>query len=190
MSLESHRQKEYLGGLVYLLTIDASNITGDPSDVLRLVDNYGDSGLGVTYQGNTYKPHPYNIGKVTRSQKSNSSGAKVNISDNADFLITRFIDQIGSIEGARVLELKVYGRFLDDGIDPNSLAYVKRLDHVVNYTEDSDARGELIIHTVDPLSKDIKVPSISFSAGIPNSTTSAMNIFPAVDRNINRDRTE
>lgn len=189
MSLQSHRKKEYLGGVVYLLTIDASPITGDPADILRFVNTYGRNGTGVSYQGNEYKPHPYNIGSVKRSNKANKSGAKVEISDNADYLVTRFIDQVGTLQGARIVELKVYGKFLDTGDDPNPMAYVKRLDHVVSYTEDSDTRGELIIHTVDPLSKDIKVPSITFSAGSPNSNKSAINIFPAVDRNINRERT-
>lgn len=189
MSLVTHRAKEDLGGLVYLLTIDMRDITGDPSHVLRFVNSYGEDGTGVTYQGNIYKPHPYEIRQVKRTAKSNKTGAKVTISDNESLAITRFIDRVGGdIQGARVIELKVFGRFLDTSPDADSMAYVKRLDHVISYVEDSDRQGEMIISTSDPLSKEIKVPTISFTAGEPNGTLSAINIFPAVNRNISRER--
>lgn len=188
MSLQEHRNKEFLGGLVYLLTIDMSPITGDPLHRLRFTNNYGSGGTGIIYQGNSYKPHPYEIKQVKRKTKASKSSAKLAISDN-DFVISRFIDDVGgSIQDARVLELKVYGRYLDTGVEANPLAYIKRLDHVVNFVEDSDKRGELIIHTIDPLSKDLSVPSLSFSAGIPNSAESSINIFPAVDRRIVKGR--
>lgn len=189
MSLEQHRQKEYLGGLVYLLTIDMSVVTGDPLHILRFVNSFGRNGQGVTYQGQIFKPHPYDLAEVKKSQKAKSSGSKLLISDNEDLTLTRFIDEVGgNLQGARVYELKVYGRFLDTGVEPNTLAYTKRLDHVVNYVEDSNRKGEVIINTIDPLSRDIQVPNISFSAGVPNSGQSAINIFPAVDRAIARDR--
>lgn len=188
-ALASHRQQEFLGGLVYLLTIDMSAVTGDPTHKLHLVNNYGLNGAGISYQGKQYSPHPYEIKKVARSSKANKSGAKLKISDNDDLTLTRFIDKVGgTLQDAKVLELKVYGKFLDTGDAPNQMAYTKRLDHVVSYVEDSDTRGELIIHTIDPLSKDLKVPSLSFSAGVPNSTVSSINIFPAVDRKITRGR--
>lgn len=187
--LRKHRAKEDLGGLVYLLGIDMSAVTGDPSHILYLVNTYGERGQGVTYQGKKYLPHPYNIDQVKKSHKANKTGAKLQISDNDDLKVTRFIDKVGgNLQNARIYELKVYGRFLDTGTDPNILAYTKRLDHLVSYVEDSDKKGELIIHTIDPLSKDVKVPAISFSAGVPNGTESAINIFPAVERSINRNR--
>lgn len=189
MSLISHRSKEDLGGIVYLLSIDMRGVTGDPTHILRLVNSYGENGNGVTYQGVNYQTHPYEIKKISKSAKSNSSGTKVGLSDGEDLLITSFIDKVGGdIQDAKVLELKVYGRFLDESPDANSLAYIKRLDHVVEYVEDSDTRGEIIIHTIDPLSKAIEVPTKSFTAGLPNSSVSAINIFPAVDRNISKDR--
>lgn len=189
MSLVTHRAKEDLGGLVYLLTIDMREVTGDPTHVLRFVNNYGEDGRGVQYQGNQYTPHPYNLQQIKRTAKSNKTGAKLLLSDNEDLTITRFVDKVGGdIQGARVVELKVYGRFLDSSPDANALAYVKRIDHVVSYVEDSDKIGEVIIHTLDPLSKEIDVPTISFTAGEPNGTTSAINIFPAVNRNISKER--
>lgn len=189
MDLVTHRSKENLGGLVYLLTIDMRGVTGDPTHVLRFVNNYGEDGSGVSYQGNIYQPHPYELDKVSRTAKDNKSGAKVNISDNDGYSISRFIDKVGgSLQGASVIELKVYGVFLDSSPDANSMAYVKRIDHLVDSVEDSETKGELIINTIDPLSKDVDVPSISFSAGEPNGTVSAINIFPAVDRDISRDR--
>lgn len=189
MSLELHRAREDLGGLVYLLTIDMREVTNDPSHVLRFVNNYGEDGTGVTYQGNIYSPHPYEIKQVKRTAKSNKTGAKVLLSDNEDLVITRFIDRVGgNIQGARIIELKVFGRFLDTSPDANSMAYIKRLDHVVSYSEDSDKQGEVVISTLDPLSKEIKVPTISFTAGEPNGSISAINVFPAVNRNISRER--
>lgn len=189
MSLVTHRAKEDLGGLVYLLTIDMRGITGDPTHVLRLVNNYGEDGTGVQYQGNTYNPHPYEINQVKRTVKSNKTGAKVALSDNERLTITRFIDRVGGdIQGARVVELKVFGRFLDTSPDANSMAYVKRLEHLVSYVEDGNKQGEIIISTLDPLSKEIKIPTISFTAGEPNGTLSAINIFPAVNRYISRER--
>lgn len=186
---QQHRFKEDLGGVVYLLTIDMSPVTGDPTHILRIVNHYGESGSGVRYQNNLYNPHPYAVGEVARSAKDNKVGVKITISDNDDFKISRFIDHVGgNLQEARVTELKVFGVFLDDAPDSNPLAYVKRLDHVVSYTEDSDSKNELIINTIDPLSKDLKVPSISFTAGVPNGTESAINIFPAVDRNISQER--
>lgn len=189
MSLELHRAREDLGGLVYLLTIDMREVTGDPSHVLRFVNNYGEDGTGVTYQGNLYTPHPYEIKQVKRTAKANKSGAKLLLSDNEDFFISRFIDRVGGdIQGARVIELKVFGRFLDTSIESNPLAYIKRLDHIVSYVEDSDKKGEVVITTLDPLSKEVKVPTISFTAGEPNGSISAINVFPAVNRNISRER--
>lgn len=189
MSLELHRAKEDLGGLVYLLTIDMREITGDPTHVLRVVNTYGENGEGVQYQGNSYKPNPYKIDQVKRTAKDNKAGAKLLIGDNDDYIITRFIDKVGgSLQEAKVVELKVFGIFLDNSPDANPLAYVKRLDHVVSYVEESDTKGELIIHTIDPLSKEIDVPRVSFTAGEPNGNLSAINIFPAVDRNISQER--
>lgn len=181
--------QEILGGLVYLLTIDMSHITGDPSHIRRYVNHYGESGDGIQYQGNIYTPHPYQIQTVKRSAKSNKAGAKIEIADGTGLAITRFIDQVGgSLQDAKVVELKVFGKFLDGSPDANPNAYVKRLDHLVSYVEDSDKKGEMIIHTEDPLSREITVPSISFSAGAPNTDVSRINIFPAVDRNISRNR--
>ncbi len=188
-TLAEQRQKEFLGGVVHLLTIDASELSGSPSHILRLVNSYGQDGQGVIYQGNTFKPHPYEIAKVSKNQKASKTGSRLLISDNDDFEITRFIENVGgNLDGAKILEIKVFGRFLDNGIDPNIYNYSKRLDHLINYVEDSDKKGELIVHTIDPLSKDIKVPSLTFSAGIPNSDESIINVFPAVDRSISRDR--
>lgn len=189
MSLETHRSKEDLGGLVYLLTIDMRHITGDPTHVLRVVDSYGENGSGVQYQGYNYAPHPYELRQVKRSAQSNKTGAKLLMSVGEDHLLTRFIDRVGGdIQDAKVLELKVFGKFLDNSADANSMAYVKRLDHLVSNVEDSDKKGETIIHTIDPLSKGIEVPTISFTAGLPNGTASAINIFPAVDRGISDKR--
>lgn len=190
MSLEQHRTKENLGGLVYLLTIDYSVVSGDPKDVLRIYNGYGQNGLGVTYQGNLFKPHPYEIQSVKRSSKSTKKGTKVSIAD-ADYKISRFIKEAGgSIQNARIYEMKVFGRFLDNGVEPNQTAYSKRMDHIVNSVEDSDREGEILLNTLSPLSREIKVPTISFSAGVPNSSESAINIFPAVDRKIARTRNE
>ncbi|AFK66652.1 minor tail protein L [Colwellia phage 9A] len=187
MTLLAHRQKENVGGVVHLLTIDMSGVTGDPTHIRRFTNGYGADGTGVLYQGNQFLPQPYELKRVRKSQKANKSGAKILISDNEDFLITRFIDQVGgNIQNARVFETKVFGKYLDLGESPNPLAYVKRLDHLVSYVEDSDRVGEIIIHTIDPLSRDIQVPTISFSAGVPNSGQKAINIFPAVDRNIKK----
>jgi phage-related protein len=189
MSLIEHRQSEHLGGVVYLLTIDMSGVTGNPTHVRRFTNNYGEDGSGITYQTNLYKPHPYEIAKVKKNLKANKSGSKLKISDNDELSITRFIEEVGGdLQGARILELKVYGRFLDTGVQPNILAYVKRLDHVVSYVEDSVKFGEIIIHTIDPLSREIDVPNLSFSAGVPNSGERSINIFPAVDRTINKER--
>lgn len=189
-TLAQHRAGEFLGGIVYLLTIDMSHITNNPTHVKRFTNSYGEDGTGYLYQGNRYTPYPYQLQQVKRNAKPNKSGSKLVIGDNEDFVISRFIDQVGgSLQGAKVLELKVYGDFLDTGITPNSLAYSKRIDHIIDYIEDSDRKvGEKVIHTQDPLSRDVKVPSISFSAGIPNSGASALNIFPAVDRSITEDR--
>lgn len=189
-TLAQHRQQENLGGVVYLLTIDMTPVTRNPAHVLRFVNSYGDDGLGETFSGNRYQPWPYKIKSVSRNTKSNRAGSKVELSDQDNKRITRFIDQVGgSLQGARITELKVYGRFLDDGVDPNPLAYSKRLDHIVNYTEDDGSNsGKLILHTIDPLSRKLNVPNLSFSAGEPNSTQSSINVFPAVDRRINRQR--
>lgn len=189
-TLAQHRAGEFLGGIVYLLTIDMTHITGNPLHIKRFTNSYGIDGTGYLYQGNRYIPYPYEVNQVKRNAKPNKSGSKLIIGDNEDFVISRFIDQVGgSLQGAKVLELKVYGDFLDTGITPNSLAYVKRLDHIIDYVEDSDRTfGEKVIHTQDPLSRSLKVPSISFSAGLPNSTVSQINIFPAVDRSITKDR--
>lgn len=189
-ALSQHRKKQSLGGAVYLLTIDMSVVTRNPAHVRRFVNSYGDDGTGEVYQGNTYKPWPYQVKSVKKNSKANRTGAKVSISDIESKELTRFIDQVGgSLQGARVIELKVYGTFLDNGDDPNPLAYAKRLDHIVNYTEDDGSnKGELIIHTIDPLSRKVDVPSLSFSAGEPNSTKSVINVFPAVDRRINSRR--
>ena len=188
-TLEQHRLKESLGGFVQLLTIDAENISGNPAHKRRFVNHYGEDGTGVAYQGNTFIPHPYEIKSVKRSAKSNRAGAKLSISDNDDVSFTRFIDEVGgSIDGARVYEIKVYERFLDGGIDPNVLAYIKRLDHEVNYVEQSQNGGSLILHTVDPLSKSLVVPSLQFSAGTPNDTRYFPSVFPAADRKITEGR--
>ena len=80
--------------MVYLLTIDMREVTGDPSHVLRFINNYGEDGTGVAYQGNLYTPHPYEIKQVKRTAKSNKTGAKVLLSDNEDLTITRFIDRV------------------------------------------------------------------------------------------------
>lgn len=188
-TLAQHRAGEFLGGIVYLLTIDMTGITNNPLHIRRYTNSYGQDGTGYIYQGNRYKPYPYELSQVKRNAKANSSGSKLTIGDNEDFALSRFIDTVGgSLQGARVLELKVYGDFLDTGVNPNTLAYTKRLDHIIDYIEDSDkVNGEKIIHTIDPLSREITVPSITFSAGAPNSTTYAMNVFPATDRSIIED---
>lgn len=189
MSLENHRSKEYLGGVVHLLSIDMRELTGDPTHILRIVNHYGEDGSGVQYQGNQYIPHPYKLDKVSKTAKDNKSGAKITIGDNEDFSFSRFIENVGGdLQGAKVLELRVFSKFLDNSPDANSMAYIKRLDHVINYLEDSDTLGEVIVHTLDPLSRELDVPTISFTAGEPNSTESAINIFPAVDRNISQKR--
>lgn len=189
-TLAQHRAGEFLGGIVHLLTIDMTHITNNPTHVRRYTNSYGEDGTGYRYQGNIYQPYPYEIKQVKRNAKPNKSGSKLIIGDNEDFALSRFIDSVGgSLQGARILELKVYGDFLDTGINPNPLAYVKRIDHIVGYVEDSDKTyGEKILNTIDPLSKELMVPSISFSAGLPNSGTYSLNVFPAVDRTISKDR--
>lgn len=189
-TLAQHRAGEFLGGIVYLLTIDMSHITNNPLHIRRYTNSYGVDGSGYLFQGIRYKPYPYELKQIKRSSKPNKSGSKLLIGDNGDFEFSRFIDQVGGdIQGARVLELKVYGDFLDTGVTPNTLAYSKRLDHIIDYVEDSDRTyGEKILHTQDPLSRDLQVPKLSFSSGIPNSTVSLINVFPATDRIITKDR--
>jgi phage-related protein len=189
-TLAQHRAGEFLGGIVYLLTIDMSHITNNPLHIRRYTNSYGVDGSGYLFQGIRYKPYPYELKQIKRSSKPNKSGSKLLIGDNEDFAFSRFIDQVGGdIQGARVLELKVYGDFLDTGVTPNTLAYSKRMDHIIDYVEDSDKTyGEKILHTQDPLSRDIQVPKLSFSSGIPNSTVSLINVFPATDRIITKDR--
>lgn len=189
MGIEQHRNKEVLGGVIHLLTIDASGITDNPAHIRRYVNHHGEDGTGVTYQGSQFRPQVYDIRTVKRSAKSNKVGSKVLVANQEDSQFSRFIDDIGgSLSGARLYEFKVYERFLDGGIEPNPLAYIKRIDHKVNYTEDSDKGGVIIIHTIDPLSRDIKVPSIAFSAGVPNSAASTINVFPALSRDITEGR--
>jgi phage-related protein len=188
-SLEKHRSKEYLGGIVNLLTIDMTHITNNPLHIRRFTNTYGRDGAGCVYQGVRYSPHPYELKQVKRNARANKSGSKLVVSDNDDYKFTRFIDQVGgSIQNAKVSELKVYGDFLDTGITPNPLAYTKRLEHTVNYVEDSDTVGEIIIHTQDPLSRVIQVPRVFFSAGTPNDPNYSLNVFPALDRGVNKER--
>lgn len=189
-TLAQQRAGEFLGGIVYLLTIDMTHITNNPLHVRRYTNTYGQDGTGHLYQGNRYKPYPYELKQVKRNAKANKSGSKLVIGDNEDFEFSRFIDQVGgSLQGARVVELKVYGDFLDTGSNPNPLAYSKRIDHIINYIEDSDKTvGEKTVHTQDPLSRDLQVPTVSFSAGTPNSNVSLINVFPALDRTIAKDR--
>lgn len=184
MGLELHRMGRELGGIAYLLTIDASTITGNPAHILRFINNWGEKGLGVRYQGNTFKPHPYKLDSVSRSTKSSKQGATLNVSDT-DYEFTRFLDYIGgSLEGARVYEYKVYERFLDNGVEANINAYSKRLDHIVSHVSTSSNGNEVIIATVDPLSREVDVPRIQFSAGIPNSSVYDISVFPAVNRSL------
>lgn len=188
MSLGLHRMKRDLGGIVHLLTIDASTITGNPLHVRRFVNGWGEKGKGVTYQGNIFAPHPYELKKVTRSTKSSKQGATIKIAD-ADLDFTRFMDEIGgSLENARIYEYKVYERFLDGGVEANINAYIKRLDHIVSYTSSTSQGNEVTVNTIDPLSRDIMVPTQQFSAGVPNDTKSHPNVFPAVNRAITKGR--
>lgn len=184
MALQQHRLKEHLGGVVSLLTIDATNIKGNATHIRRFVNSYGEDGLGVAYQGNQFVPCPYQLRTVKRNAKSSKSGSKISIGDLKNYDISRFIDEVGGLEGARVYETRVYERYLDNGAEPNPAAYIKRLDHEINYVEESEERGEMIIHTIDPLSKDVQIPRIQFSAGIPNDTQYHRNVFPAVHRDI------
>jgi phage-related protein len=185
MTLSKHRLKESLGGVVSLLTINASGLTGNPLHIKRFVSLHGEGGLGVVYQGNSFEPHPYEVKKIKRSAKSNKAGGRVSLSDNDNYEFSRFLDDIGGkLEGATIYEIKVYERFLDGGVEPNVQAYSSRFTHEVSYLEQSDNDGELLIHTIDPLSRAIEIPSISFSTGIPNDTTSYINVFPAVSRDI------
>lgn len=189
-TLAQHRAGEFLGGVVYLLTIDMSGITENPTHIKRFTNSYGEDGTGYLYQGNRYIPYPYEVSQVKRNAKANKTGSKLKIGDNEDFILSRFIDQVGgTLQGARVLELKVYGDFLDTGVNPNPLAYTKRLDHIIDYIEDAnDTYGERIIHTIDPLSRDVSVPTVAFSAGVPNSGQYGIGIFPATDRSITENR--
>lgn len=185
MTIAAHRQREYLGGVVSLLTIDATSLTDNASHIRRFVNHHGEVGTGVIYQGNTFVPHPYKIPSAKRSSKSNKSGSKVFISDLDNYSFSRFVDSIGGeLEGARIYEVRVYETFLDGGATPNINAFSKRFDHLVNYLEDSDKIGEIIIHTIDPLSKALKVPALGFSSGAPNSEDYSINVFPAVDRSV------
>lgn len=188
--LAGHRSKEYLGGIVYLLTIDMTHITGNPLHIRRFTNTYGLNGQGCVYQGLTYSPYPYDLKQVKRDARANKSGSKLFVGDNEDFKFSRFIDQVGGdIQGAKVTELKVYGDFLDTGITPNPLAYTKRMEHTINYIEYSDSKiGEVLIHTQDPLSRVVKVPKVFFSAGTPNGSNYSLNVFPALDRAISKDR--
>lgn len=189
MTIEQHRNKEMLGGVVTLLTIDATGLTGNAAHIRRYVNHFNNEGEGVTYQGIAYTRHPYEVATVKRSAKSNRQGSKVQIANSKDFSFSRFVEDVGGdINGARIYEYKVYERYLDNGVEPNILAYIKRLDHKINYVEDSDKDGEVVIHTIDPLSRDILVPSIAFSAGVPNDTQSYINVFPAADRTITEGR--
>ena len=187
MSLAIHRMKENLGGVVHLLTIDASKISGRPTDVLRIINSYGKNGTGVEFQGNQFEPYSYEIPTTKKSSKANKSGAKIKVAD-FDLKFARFVDYIGgSLSNARIFEMRVYGKFLDGEPDANTSAYSKRMDHTVNYVEDSGGTaGELIIHTLDPLSRAVTVPRITFSAGEPNSLDYFMNVFPAASRNLTK----
>lgn len=188
MDIRFHRLTENLGGIVDLLTIDATSITGNPLDVVRYTNTFGDSGQGVQYQGNTFKPYPYKVGSLKRTAKSNKAGTVVNIAESKTSGISQFIDKIGgSLIGAKIFEMRVYGRFLDTGVEPNVSSYLNRFSHKVDYVQDSKKQGELIIKTIDPLSVDLKIPSIQFSAGVPNSPDYKVGVFPAVHRNIAKD---
>lgn len=189
MTIEQHRNTEILGGVVNLLTIDASVLTGNIAHVRRYVNHFGEDGTGVLYQGKSYTRYPYEIKVVKRSAQTKRKGSKVNIASGKDSLFLLFLEDIGgTLNGARIYEYRVYERYLDEGVEPNPLAYVKRLDHKVNYTEENKDFGETIIHTIDPLTKDIKVPTLTFSAGIPNDPNSYINVFPAANRSITEGR--
>jgi phage-related protein len=174
--------------MVHLLTIDASVFTGNPLHIRRFVNSYGEDGTGVKYQGNQFEPFAYKLDTVDRSTKSTKQGVKIQITD-PNYEFTRFIDSIGgSLEGARVYEYKVYERFLDNGIEANINAYVKRVDHEISFVTTEKKGHEFMLSTTDPLSRDIDVPTIQFSAGVPNDTESHINVFPAVNRAITRGR--
>ncbi len=190
MPLATHRKQQSLGGIAYLLTIDMSVITNNPTHVLRFTNEYGTDGTGVIYQGNQYVPYPYLLSGVKRDTKASKTSAKVQLADLEE-TITRFRRDVGgSLEGARIFEYKVFERFLDGGVEANVNAFSIKLDHLISHIGTSKKEGEVVINTIDPLSREIKVPRITFSAGIANDTTSFTNVFPAVERDINRDRND
>lgn len=188
MSLAEHRLKENLGGVVLLLTIDASVVTGNPLHIKRYTNNYGENGTGVWYQGNQFSPYAYRLKTVSRNTQSSSQGATIELTD-PDYEFTRFIDEVGgSLENARVYEYKVYERFLDSGSASDINAYVKRMDHLVSHVSTESSGREIQLTTTDPLSREILVPVNKFSAGIPNNQASHLNVFPAVSRAITEGR--
>tara|TARA_R110000850_G_scaffold57881_5_gene135096 strand:+ start:8517 stop:9080 length:564 start_codon:yes stop_codon:yes gene_type:complete len=186
MTVSTQRLKENLGGIVSLLTIDATGLTNNPTHIRRYTNNYGAGGLGVIYQGNTFSPYPYQLPTVTKSSKSNRQNSKVNIGDLSNVQFTRFIEEVGSLEGAKIIEIYVYERFLDGNIEANPNAFSVRLNHTIDFIEDSNDLTTKIVNTVDPLSRSIIVPSRSFTAGEPNSSIYSPTVFPAISRNIAR----
>lgn len=187
-ALSKHRLQEYLGPVVRLLVIDYSFVSNNPAHIFRIIDHNGDKGEGVMFGGNQYLPVPYQVKSVKRAVKANQSGTTVYVSD-LGLEFSRFVDGCGgNIQGARIYELKVYGRYLDDGVEPNSLSYAKLLDHLVDYVADGNKIGEVLISTRDSLSSDTKVPTQSFTCGEPLTTVSSLNIFPAVERSITSGR--
>ena len=183
--LIKHKLKEHLGGSVNLLTIDAVALSGKAGELFQIVNHFGETGAGVVFAANTYKPHPYKVGNIKKQAKSSKTSIKINIADNDDYSFSRYIEEMGgALEGAQIYEYQVYERFLDAGATPNAQAYILKFKHEINYIEQAADKEEIIIHTIDPLSKQIEVPSVSFSAGDPNSTQSYINVFPAVTREI------
>ena len=75
-------------------------------------------------------------------------------------------------------------REIPDQLD-NSIAFLTGLLSMIDAILDEEM--SCVLDKL-PLSKDIKVPALTFSAGIPNSDESIINVFPAVDRSISRDR--
>lgn len=185
LALIKHKLQEQLGGSVSLLTIDAVKISGKAGELFQIVNHYGETGTGVVFGSNTYVPHPYKVGNIKKQAKSSKTSIKISVADNDDYSFSRYIEEMGgALEGAAIYEYQVYEKFLSNGSAPNGNAYILQFSHEINYIEQSADKEEIVIHTIDPLSKQIEVPSISFSAGDPNSTVSSINVFPAVTRDI------
>lgn len=115
MTVREHVQRFDLGQEVTLYELD---LTEFGLGIVRFTPATEDNNTAIGFGGETYAPHPMRAEGFELTSAGALPRPSLSVS-NLDNSFTALVDQNDDLHGATLTRIRTYGRYLDDGDDPD-----------------------------------------------------------------------